>query len=286
MRWTTSLTLSRCCTLSVVQTSMPASSSSTASCQRFGCRAPGAFVCASSSSRSSAGRRASAASRSNSRRLTPRSSAARGASRSRPAARASVSARPWVSSQPITTSVPPARGGACRLEHRVGLADAGGGAEEDLEPSAASGLLVALDAAQERVGVGAHEHTLHPLTSRPHQDPASVPRPARPGPDVQPRQGEEQQRDEDGVVHGQDGDKNPSAGVKATSRTDGEAGLRLQALHQERERLVEALRLRVAAVQAARDRHEAHRDARLRERGLEQHALVVGARAGRRRRGR
>ena len=68
---TTSFRLSRCCTLSVVQTSMPASSSSSTSCQRLGWRGRGApreLECASSSTSSAAGLRASAASRSNSRR--------------------------------------------------------------------------------------------------------------------------------------------------------------------------------------------------------------------------
>ena len=49
---TTSLRLSTCCTFSVVKTSMPASSSSSTSCQRLRWREPGAFVCASSSTSS------------------------------------------------------------------------------------------------------------------------------------------------------------------------------------------------------------------------------------------
>ncbi len=55
---------------------MPASSSSSTSCQRLGWRQPGALVCASSSTSSSAGRRARAASRSNSCQRAPRCSTA------------------------------------------------------------------------------------------------------------------------------------------------------------------------------------------------------------------
>ena len=58
---TTSFKLSRCWTLSVVQTLMPASSSSSTSCQRLACRGSGSpsarFECASSSTRTIAGAR-------------------------------------------------------------------------------------------------------------------------------------------------------------------------------------------------------------------------------------
>ena len=69
---TASFRLSRCCTLTAVYTSIPASSSSSTSCHRLGWRDSGAFVWASSSTRTSAGRRARAASRSNSSTSTPR----------------------------------------------------------------------------------------------------------------------------------------------------------------------------------------------------------------------
>ncbi len=49
IRSTTSLSDSRCCTFTVVSTSMPASSSSSTSCQRLALREPGALVWASSS---------------------------------------------------------------------------------------------------------------------------------------------------------------------------------------------------------------------------------------------
>ncbi len=44
--------------------------------------------------------------------------------------------RPWVSTKPTTTSVPRSRAAVRLLEHRVGLADAGGGAEVDPQLSA------------------------------------------------------------------------------------------------------------------------------------------------------
>ena len=57
--------------LTVVMTSMPASSSSSTSCQRFSCRLPGMFVWASSSTSATAGLRASTASRSISSNVVP-----------------------------------------------------------------------------------------------------------------------------------------------------------------------------------------------------------------------
>ena len=71
IRITTSLRLSRCWMLTVVQTSMPASSSSITSCQRRSWRLPGALRWASSSTSTNAGCRASTASRSISCRAWP-----------------------------------------------------------------------------------------------------------------------------------------------------------------------------------------------------------------------
>src|SRR5688572_4964402 len=88
---------------------MPASSSSSTSENRFGWRLPGAFVCASSSTRTSAGRRARTASRSISSRRVPRYSTMRRGSTSKPSRRASVSRRPWASTTPTTTSTPSRR---------------------------------------------------------------------------------------------------------------------------------------------------------------------------------
>ena len=61
---TTSLRDSRCWMLTAEITSIPASSSSSMSCQRFSLREPGTLVCANSSTRAISGRRASTASRS------------------------------------------------------------------------------------------------------------------------------------------------------------------------------------------------------------------------------
>jgi hypothetical protein len=54
----------------------------------------------------------------------------------------------------MTTSRPAASRGA-RLEHRVGLADAGRHAEKNLEPTAFLRGLLALDGTQQRIGIGA-----------------------------------------------------------------------------------------------------------------------------------
>ena len=69
---TTSLSDSRCWMLSVEMTSIPASSSSSTSCQRFSLREPGTFVCASSSTSATSGRRARTASTSISSNVVPR----------------------------------------------------------------------------------------------------------------------------------------------------------------------------------------------------------------------
>ena len=63
---TTSLRLSRCCTLTVEITVMPASSSSSTSCQRLAFLLPGVLVWASSSTSTTSGWRASTASTSSS----------------------------------------------------------------------------------------------------------------------------------------------------------------------------------------------------------------------------
>ena len=72
MRATVSFRLSRCWTLSVAQTSMPAARRVSTSSQRLAWREPGTLVWASSSTSRSAGRRARAASRSNSGIAWPR----------------------------------------------------------------------------------------------------------------------------------------------------------------------------------------------------------------------
>ncbi len=52
---------------------------------------------------------------------------------SRPSSSASVSLRPWVSTTPMTTSEPSRFRARPLLQHLVGLADAGGGADKDLQ---------------------------------------------------------------------------------------------------------------------------------------------------------
>ena len=69
---TTSLSDSRCCTFTLLITSMPAFSSSSTSCQRLALRLPGTLVCASSSTMAICGLRASTASRSISSKAVPR----------------------------------------------------------------------------------------------------------------------------------------------------------------------------------------------------------------------
>ena len=69
---TTSLRLARCWMLTVEITSMPASSSSSTSCQRFSLRLPGTLVCASSSTSTTSGLRARIASTSISSNVWPR----------------------------------------------------------------------------------------------------------------------------------------------------------------------------------------------------------------------
>ena len=134
---------------------MPASSSSTTSCQRLAWREPGALVCASSSTRISAGRRASAASRSN-------SASVRAAVLDRPARQDLEAAQQRLGlGAPVRLDAADddvdALGAllAGRLEHGVGLADAGGGAEEDLELAACLAGFLLLDAGEQLVGIRA-----------------------------------------------------------------------------------------------------------------------------------
>ena len=87
----------------------------------------------------SAGCRASAASRSNSSSVVPAVLDGIARENLEPLDRApSVSARPCVSTTPTTTSTPCAPLRARGLQHRVGLAHAGRGAEEDLQLPAAA----------------------------------------------------------------------------------------------------------------------------------------------------
>ena len=133
---TTSFRLSRCWMLSVVQTSMPAASSSSMSCQRLGWRLPGTLVWAYSSTSSRLGP-------ARQRRVEVELLQDLVAVDDRLARQdlealeqRSVSWRPCVSTRPTTTSRPPALLAARGRQHRVGLADAGRRAEEYLETAA------------------------------------------------------------------------------------------------------------------------------------------------------
>ena len=135
--WITSLRLSRCWTFSVVQTSMPAASSSSISCQRLGWRLPGMLVWAYSSTSSRPGLRRQ-------RRVDVEFMQHAVAIDDRlarqhlePVEQRLGFLRPWVSTRPATTSRPLAFSVARRRQHGVGLADAGRRAEKDLEMAAA-----------------------------------------------------------------------------------------------------------------------------------------------------
>jgi hypothetical protein len=136
MRATTSLRLSTCCTLKVVWTSMPASSSARTSCQRFSNRDPGRW-CAPARRRAPGWLRASAASRSSSVSVAPRYSTRRRGNHSSPSqqcSRLDAAVRldeadhdvDALAAQPLRTR-----------EHRERLPDPRCGAEVDLQPAAA-----------------------------------------------------------------------------------------------------------------------------------------------------
>ena len=160
MPLTTSFRLSRCCTFIVDQTSMPASSSSSTSCQRLGWREPGDVGVRQLVDQD----QPPACARARRRDRTPsacgrgrRTSLQRQRAPGRPSS-AAVSARPWVSTTPITTSTPGRASRCAALQHRVGLADAGRGAEEDLQLAAPRLRLLlaagARAARRDRGGVG------------------------------------------------------------------------------------------------------------------------------------
>ena len=90
----------------VESTVIPASSSSSMSCQRLALREPGTLVWASSSTRATWGRRARTASTSISVNVAPRYSIVLRGTTSRSPISSSVCCRPCVSTKPMTTSVP------------------------------------------------------------------------------------------------------------------------------------------------------------------------------------
>ena len=126
IRSITSLSDSRCWMLTVEMTSMPASSSSSTSCQRFSCRAPGHVGVGQLVDQA----RPAAPGRGSRRRPSPRARC-RGRSPASPGHDLEVAdlvvvvlARPCVSTMPTTTSVPRSRATLPLLQHRVRLADA------------------------------------------------------------------------------------------------------------------------------------------------------------------
>ena len=144
-------------------TSMPAASSSSTSCHRFSLREPGTFVCASSSTSATFGRRARSASTSISSKDEPRYSMRRRGTTSRSSICAAVFSRPCVSTNPMTTSVPREHATATFVEHREGLADTGSRSEIDAELPAShrvslrSRRLVQRDVELEHVDAGLAE---------------------------------------------------------------------------------------------------------------------------------
>ena len=134
---------------------MPASRSSSMSCQRLAWRLPSALVCASSSTSSSCGLRCSARSRSNSRTVPgPCSEQQEGN-------RLESLEQPLGFRAPVRLDIADDDVDAFgllaprRLEHRVGLADAGRRAEEDLQLAAARGPLLRLHVREQGIGIGA-----------------------------------------------------------------------------------------------------------------------------------
>ena len=150
-----SFRLSMCWTLTVVKTSIPASRSSSASCQRLAWRAPGALVCASSSRRRTWGCRVSAPSRSNSRSTM---SAIRVGKRGQDlealqeGLRLPAAMRLDPADDHIDALAMPEAG---LLEHGVRLPDAGDGPEKHLEPAAHLPRRLLLEAGQQAFRVGA-----------------------------------------------------------------------------------------------------------------------------------
>ena len=125
------------------------------SSHRFAWRLPGAFVCASSSTRISSGLRARAASRSNSRSFVPRYSTKRGGRTFESLEERLGLGAPVGFDDPDDDVLPFGLARLGRHEHGVGLADAGGHAEEDLQLAASLPLLLGLDLLEQFVGIGA-----------------------------------------------------------------------------------------------------------------------------------
>ena len=107
--YTVSLRLSKCWTLTVEMTLMPAAWISSTLCQRLACCVPGTLVCASSSTSTHSGFRAITAAVSSSSNSLPRYASRLSGTCSRPSTSSAVSARPCVSTKPMTRSSPRAQ---------------------------------------------------------------------------------------------------------------------------------------------------------------------------------
>ena len=131
---TTSLSDSRCWTLTVLITSMPASSSCLDVLPALlVLDARGRWCAPARRPAPPAGARAQDRVRDPSPRTARRGTRRSGAGRLEAAERSAVCGRPCVSTKPTTTSVPRSARRRALVEHRVGLADARGGAEVDAQ---------------------------------------------------------------------------------------------------------------------------------------------------------
>ena len=139
MRSTTSPSDSRCCTLTVEITSIPAARSSSTSSQRLAWREPGAQVCASSSTTHTSGARASTASTSSSVSAVPAVVEDR-AGQHLEALEQLGGAGPSVGlDEPDDDVGAPLEAAAGLVQRGVGLADAGRRAEVDAQFTARRG---------------------------------------------------------------------------------------------------------------------------------------------------
>ncbi len=162
IRSTASARLSRCWMFTVVMTEIPASISSSTSCQRFSWRPePGTLVCASSSTRATVGFRARTASRSISSKVDPRYSATRPRDRLEPLAHlhgvlSAVALHE--SDHDVGSTLEPS---LAFVQHGVGLADAGDCAKVDPETA---GLLDDANCVLVDLGCrgAGHGHSLDP----------------------------------------------------------------------------------------------------------------------------
>ena len=128
--------------LTVEMTSIPASSSSSMSCQRFSWRDPGALVWASSSTSATAGRRASSASRSISSSVDAAVLEPRSGNDLEPLDHLRGVLAPVGLDEADDDVGAAGEPAAALVEHRDGLAHPGGRPEVDAMPTACHGLIL------------------------------------------------------------------------------------------------------------------------------------------------